>query len=208
MDIFPNLLGDAEFRNFTQQDYAVLSGVLNDTLAKYLSDYIKNPEADPKVVQDIKDNLNDYIESLTFHFILRENGTLDLIGKISPETILSSGADLNDIYTKLKYLEDNISKLRTFIPPRTKTNYTDFVQMISRVVGTMIANNQQPTYPDIMQRIGSNKFVFYIPGDSGHNTGTGIVNSRRRQWTMCLRGLEYKKYCDDNGINLFRRRVF
>lgn len=208
MDIFPNLLGEAEFRYFTETDYACLGDILNDSLAKYLKDYMASPDADKDIVQAISTNIGDLVDGLTFHYTLMDMGIIDLIGRLTPETLITSGADYADIYSKLKYLEDNIGKLRTTIPARSKTAYSQFILAISGVLHRMKLDGTNPTYPNISERIESNKFVFYVPNDKGHNTGTGIVNSHRRQWVMCLRGLEYKNYCDSNGLNYIVRRLF
>lgn len=208
MDIFPNLIGEAEFALFTEQDYLALSGVLNDTLAKYIKDYIENPEANPEVVSAIVSNIGHLVDSLTFHYVLIDKGIIELIGKLSPETLVSSNADFDTIKEKLKFLEDNIGKLRVTITARSKAAYDSFRTSISGVLARQKEAGIEPSYPNLLERIEGNKFAFYVPNDKGHPTGTAVVNSRRRVWVMCLRGLEYKEYCDNHGINYIKRRLF
>ena len=208
MDILPNLLGEAEFRFFTEQDYLALSDILDDSLALWIKRYVENPDADAKVVEDIREHMWSLVESLTFHFKLQEMGMVELIRGLSPENIVQSGIDEESVIKKLKFLEDNIGKLRTVISPRTKTMYENFIASIKGVLSRMSLEGATPTYPDIIKRIESNKFVFYVPNDKGHNTGMNLINSRKKAWTMCLRGLEYKQYCDNAGINYIVRRLF
>ena len=208
MDIFPSLLGEAEFELFTEQDYLALSGVLNDTLAKYIKEYLENPAAKPEVVAAIQKNIGPLINSLTFHYVLFDKGIIDLISKLSPENLVNSSADFEDIKEKLKFLEDNIGNLRVTISARPKSAYQSFITSVKGVLDRQKLSGITPTYPDILARIEGNKFAFYVPNDKGHPTGTQVVNSRRRVWMMCLRGLEYKEYCDNHNVNYIKRRLF
>lgn len=208
MDIIPQILTEREFSEFSWEDYRALQNVLDDTLSKYIKDYISNPEADATIVEAITTYLGPTIESLTFHYDLQERGILDLVSKLSPENLLTTNLDLNDIYAKLSYLEQNVDKLRTMIPGRTKESFNDFLEAIKGVVRRMADKGLQPTYPDVIKRIENNKFIFYVPNDKGHRTGSNVINSRRRQWTMCLRGIEFTKYCEEHNYNYFQRRAF
>jgi len=208
MDIFPNLLGENELKFFNESDFMSLTCVLDDTLAKHIKDYINNPLANTEIISSLDEKFTKTIDSLTFHYTLQEMGIIDLIGRLSPETLLNTNADFGDIKTKLTFLEDNIDKLRVTIPARTKAAYEDFCATMRRVLQRQQEAGVQPTYPDIMKRIEANKFAFYVPNDKGHHTGTAIVNARRRQWMMCLRGLQYKEYCDNKGLNYIKRRLF
>lgn len=208
MDIIPDMLGEAEFSVMKDSDYLVLSGVLDDTLAKYIKDYTKNPNANPAIVESIKRNLSDVIDSLTFHFELQEMGILDLVASLTPETLLVTNADFQDIRVKLKFLEDNYHKLRMVIPARTKAAYSDFCTMLSTLLVREHEQGIEPTYINIKQRLESNKYVFYVPNAKEHTTGCNIINSRKRNWTMCLRGLEFDAHCKEHNVNVFKRRIF
>ena len=208
MDIFPELIGEKEFEYFNAATYTALSEILNDTLAKYLKDYITNPAANVEIVSDIQKYLGEQVESLTFHYVLQDRGIIDLVGHLTPETLIKSDVNREEIKNQLLFLESNINKLRTVIPARTKKAYEAFMSCLSGTLETMRSEGIQPTYPNIIKRIESNKFVFYTPNDKGHTTGSNIINSRRKQWIMCLRGLQYTEYCDANGINYLKRRVF
>lgn len=208
MDILPNILGENEFMFFDEADYICFSGVLDDSLAKLITSYMNNPEAKPEIVAAIKDNLGPVLESLTFHFTLSEMGILDLISHLSPQTLISSNADFDTIKEKLTFLETNVDKLRVNIQARPKSAYESFTSMLARVLAKQKAAGVEPTYPDILSRVQGNKFAFYVPNAKGHPTGTAIVNAKRIPWTICLRGLEYKEYCDNNNINYITRRLF
>lgn len=208
MIIFPEVLGEAELSVFEEKDFNSLSQVLDDTLAKYIKNYIENPEANQDVVKRIQDNIGDLVTSLTLHQVLQDKGIVSLVLSLSPENLLSSGADLRDIKEKLQFLEKYVDKVRTTIAPRSKSAYTDFVVTMRGVVNRMSSLGIPTTFNDVIKRIESNKFMFYIPNDKGHTTGVNIINSKRRQWTLCLRGLEYYEYCEEHGIDYVKRRLF
>lgn len=208
MLIFPDLFGEAELLEFTEKDYAALEGVLDATLSKHLLRYLQNSDANPTLVATIKDCLGKTIESYTFHYVLREKGILELIGSLSPENLLATNADYNDIKDKLTFLDKNLYKLRIEIPARTKTAYEDFIDSMRAVLLRMDDKGIEPSFPNVLERIEVNKFVFYVPNARNHPTGCNIVNSKKRQWIMCLRGLEFKEYCDSKGINYIDRRNF
>lgn len=208
MIVFPDLLGDSELEEFNENDYRALGRVLDSTLAKYLKRYMENPEANKKVVEDLSNYLGDIIESYTFHYTLRDKGILDLIGKLTPETLLTTGANYITIKEQLKFLDDNKGKLLVEIPARSKTAYDEFLSTIRGVLLRMKDKSKEPTYDNLLKRIEVNKHVFYVPGAKSKPTGCNIVNSKKRQWTTCLRGLEFKEYCDSRGINYLQRRSF
>lgn len=208
MVIFPEILGEAELSMFNQNDFQALVLVLDDTLAKYLKDYIENPEADNTVVQLVKDNIGDTITSLTLHQVLYDKGMITLLSSLSPESMLYSGADLQDIKEKLEFLEENVDKVRTIINPRPKYAYESFLTSMKSLTIRMREAGVTPTFDKLVERIQSNKFMFYVPNDKGHSTGVNIINSKRRIWTMCLRGLEYDEYCKEHNLDYIKRRVF
>lgn len=209
MDIFPGLLGETEFRMFTETDYACLHSVLDDTLAKYILDYMCSENADQEIVGSIQKNIGKIVESMTFHLQMRDKGIIDLLKGLSPESIVSLDADsAKDVREKLTFLEDNVDKVRLNIQPRSKKSWEDFYSAMQALHIRMLQSGIRPTYDDMLERLKSNSFIFYVPGDKGHSTGMGLINSRRNQWTICLRGLEYKDYCDSKNINYLERRVF
>ncbi len=208
MVIFPEVLGETEFSMFQQKEFEALSLVLDDTLAKYIKTYMENPEANPDTVESVKKNIGDLVTDLTLHQVLQERGITTLLASLSPESMLTSGADLKDIKEKLTFLEENVDRVRTVIMPRPKVAFEAFRSAMVSLCSRMKSEGVTPTFENIIARIDSNRFMFYVPNDKGHTTGVNIINSRRRYWTMCLRGLEYHEYCEQHGIDYIRRRVF
>lgn len=209
MDVFPDLIGEAEFMFFNDATYSALEGVMDDLVASYLDTYCKDPNANPDIVNSIQEHLGTQIKSLIFHLVLKDKGIVDLITHLSPETVLQlESDDLNNIYDKLKYLNDNINYLMPSIPGRTKEAWSTFYDEFCHVLMRQRSAGVSPTYPNIKERLEANKFVFYVPNSKGHSTYTGIVNSKRRQWTMCLHGIEYDRYCAEHNIQENQRRAF
>ncbi|MCM1218622.1 MAG: hypothetical protein NC548_29385 [Lachnospiraceae bacterium] len=208
MDVFPSLIGELEFSFFSPADYAALRGVLNDVLANDMRAYIDNPLSNPAIVANINKHLGSTIEGLTMHFIMAENGTLELVKSLVPETLPSSNVDLDSLIEKLTFLEQNESKLMTVIPGRKRADYDAFISAINGVLDRMSLNDTTPTYPDILSRIEANSFVFYSPNEKAHNTGSQIISLRKRQWTTVLRGAQFMKRCNEENISYPERRRF
>lgn len=208
MTIIPGLLTDKEFAYFKPEDYAALGKLLNDVLASYLRAYVDNPKADSYVADCIQQFLGSLIESLTFHNILLEKGIIDLVAYITPEALIGENIDTKDAYEKLKFLEDNITKLRMSIPVRKREDWEDFRQCMIIVVSRMRDAGVSPSHPDLISLLDSNKFIFYKPNERPHSTKSGIISSKRRQWTMCLRGIEFLNHCNEKNIPVLSRRVF
>lgn len=209
MDVFPGLIGEKEFSYFTPGDYLALRGVLNDVLAKDLSDYMSNPAANQAVVMEMQKNIGSAIESLTMHFTMSENGTFDLVRSLVPETLPTSNeVDVDELIAKLTFLEQNAPKLMTSIPGRKRIDYDTFLGMLHRVCHRMEEAGEDTTYPDIVGRVEANSFVFYSPNEKPHQTGSQIISLRKRQWQTTLRGAQYMKRCNEEGINYLERRKF
>lgn len=208
MDIFPKLLGETEFKNFTEEDYEKLADVLDDVTANYIVKYMKEPNADADIVSAIQKNLGDKLHTLTFHIELKNSGILDLVNSLSPESLAISQIDLDELIDRLSFLEKNQDSIRSSIPGRTSAACAKFESAMHSVVTRIIVSGGTPTYPDIPKRLAANRFLFYSPGEKEHYTGVGVLNSKKRQWTLTLNGARWLKYCNDNNIPFEKRSAF
>lgn len=208
MDIFPQLIGEKEFRYFTSDDYGALHGVLDEVTAKYLLDYLNNPAGEATVKADIERYLRPSIDSLTFHIKLKEEGYVELVNSLNPESLALSDVDLDDLIKKLSFLEANVSKIKSTIPARTSQAYKNFFAAMTGVSNRMVMSGISLTYADMLDRISANKFLFYTTGEKDHATGVGILNSKRRQWMIALKGANWLKYCKARGITVAERSKF
>lgn len=208
MDIFPKLLGEAEFRNFTESDYAALAAVLDDVTANYICQYRDNPDADQTIVKDINQYLGEILRSLTFHLELKNSGVIELVQSLAPESLPYSQDNLDELIERLSYLEKNQNNIRATIPHRTSSDCAKFGSAIFGVVSRMLQQGITPTYPDIPRRFEANKFLFYQSGEKDHSTGVGILNSKKRQWVLALNGARWLKYCAENNIPYESRSAF
>lgn len=208
MDVFPELLGEKEFLLFEPDDYGNLSRVINDTLAGYLLNYIANPGANPAVVESINKYLGSTINKLTMHTKLQEMGVVDLVTSVAPDQLLSSGYDLDEVIEKLTFLEEHYDEVMFTVPARTKADYEAFMTTMRRIVTKGEASAEGLTYPDVLDRIRDNSFLFYKSNEKSHNTHVNALNSRKRQWTIVLNGARYTKRCEQEGISMLDRRRF
>lgn len=208
MDIFPKLIGEKEFLNFTDEDYAALSAVLDDVTAKYICDYCDNPNADKALVEKIRSHMQETLTSLTFHIELKNNGTVELVKSLSPESLPYADVDLNELIAKLSYLEANQDNIKSTIPGRTREAYERFVASMDMLVSRMKMDGIIPTYPDMVKRIQANKFLFYQSGEKEHTTGIGILNNKKRQWILALNGARWIQYCTEKGLSHSQRSAF
>lgn len=208
MDVFPELLGELEFKFFSPETYEALKGVLDDTLSKDIKDYMENPEADPEVVDCMEQFLGPTLTSMTMHFVLQEKGIIDLIHGLVPETLPSTKVDLDDLIEKLSFLEQNSDKLMTSIPKRNRAAWETFLNSMHGVVSRMREAGVNTTYSNLIARLEANKGVFYVPNGTSHGTKCSAVSMRRRQWLLSLRGAEFMQYCNEHGVNYKDRRRF
>lgn len=208
MDIFPELLGENEFSCFNETDYVALNDVLNDVLAKCIKNYMSNPNANKAIVDAMQTHLGPTIESMTMHFVLEEKGILDLVRSLVPENLPSMDIDLDNLIEQLSFLESNSTKLMTSIPKRSRESWETFHERMKSLRARMLTAGVTPTYSDFIDRIEANKFVFYVPNAKAYSTGSQIVNMKRRQWIISLRGAEYMKYCSERNIPYVERRKF
>jgi len=208
MDIFPKLLGETEFRNFTENDYAALANVLDDVTANYILAYKSKENADPAIVADIDQYLGEKIRALTFHLELKNSGVLDLVNGLSPESLAMSQVDLDDLIERLSFLEENQDSIRSTIPGRNSADCSRFIGAVSSTVARIVMSGGTPTYPDIPRRLEANRFLFYSPGEKEHYTGVGILNSKKRQWTLTLNGARWLKYCSEHNVPFEKRSAF
>lgn len=209
MDPIPEIIGEAEFRNFTKETYAALAKVMDDVIASYLLDYCNAPDADASIKSDIENYLGDLLKQFTFHLLLHEKGIIDMITTLSPETVLTLSKDeIAKIKSNLTYLNDNLDLLMSSIKGRTNAEWQEFKKAYVNVLNHMRLSNLDTTYDDMLNRIEANKFIFYVPNSKGHSTRTGAVYSKKRQWLVCLRGIEFDEYCKQHGITEAMRRMF
>lgn len=211
MDIVKGLLSETEFRLFKAEDYYALECLLDDSLANQLLTYINSTGQDPFVLDNIKCFLLPTIESLTFPLKLHSEGYVEMISKLSPQVVVSTTQDpeyLKKLHGQLRFLEANFDKITARTPARTRSDYDNFLRRMTNLVGRAMSEGIELTYPNLVQRIEANKFVFYSPQDKGHSTMLGNITRRRREWILCLRGLDYKEYCDTKGVPNNLRRVF
>ena len=209
MDIFPRMLGETEFRNFTAEDYAALAGVLDDVTAKYICDYCSNPNADAALVETIQNHLQATLTAFTFHLELKSNGIIDLVKSLAPESLpYATDMNLDELIEKLSYLEEHQNDIKATIPARNRQSYALFKSCISEVIMRERMKGITPTYPDIEKRIDANKFLFYQSGEKEHTTGVGVLNSKKRQWTLVLNGAKWLKYCKEHNLPYDLRSAF
>lgn len=208
MDIFPSLLSETEFSYFVDEDYDALKDVLNDVLAKFIREYMNNPNANPELVAKINEKLGSTIECMTMHFVLEEKGIIDLVKGLVPENLPSMNIDLDNLITQLSFLESNSAKLMTSIPKRSRESWDKFLARMKSLETRMRSQGVTPFYGDFIDRIQANQFVFYVPNAKAYGTGSQIINVKRRQWIISLRGAEYMKYCNERNIPYMERRKF
>lgn len=201
-------MGEAEFRFFTEDDYCSLRKVLDEVISGYILTYLQSPAGDDEVKSEISKNLLTSLESLTFHTVLKERGLVELVRNLSPEGMPGMTSGLDEIIEKLSFLEENSSKIRTTIPGRKSADAADFLYHMTAVNARMRSAGVVPTYPDWVNRLSENRFLFYQTGEHDLKTGVGILNRNRRQWTIALNGARWLKFCNDNAISVTERGRF
>lgn len=208
MDVISGILGETEFSYFTKDDFGTFTKVMDDTVANMVIKYMNDQAADKAVVGLIQENIGEVLRIRTLHKQLHAQGIPQLLTTISPETILTAEIDLDDVYKKLKTLDETSADILSYMPARSKDDFLSFKAMVQSVLVRIQQDGNKPTYPEIIKRIEANSFLFYRPNDRGHNTGVGIIGYSTQRWKQCLRGIEYDMYCHDHNISPIARRAF
>lgn len=208
MDVIEGILGEAEMSMFDADDFGDFYVVLNNLTAWRIREYMQSPDANPSVVEHINKHIGEAVKSLTIAKVLQEEGVMEMLTNINPGTILVYARNNPDCYNKLKMLEDNYTSLRPNNNPPTSKDFQRFKSMLSRVLDRMKANGMTPTYPDIMRRVQENSFLFYSPHMAPRGNNVGMLLTRRNIWHMCFKGLDFDRYCVENGITNAQRRLF
>lgn len=208
MDVLEGLLSEVEFRLFNAGDYLALRDVLDGNIAEQLQRYLDKEGQDPLVVDSIKSFLGPDIEAMTLPKKLRDEGYVELISRMSPQVLIQAYQDpeyIKDVHRKLRFLEANYNRVASTYPERTMEKYQAFLNHMS----IMLCRATEPlTYPDLIARIENNRYMFYAPRGAVQSTYLAPIMKRRRIWLQCLRGLDYKEYCDSRGISFEQRRLF
>lgn len=208
MDVIPGIIGETELRCFNENTFAALKRVLPGSVATYIKNYTNKPDADSQIVALIEQNIGTELHNLTLHLEMQEKGIPELVLALDPLTFLNTYGDDPEVEEKLLYLSENCDKVMFSITPPNTDDYHAFRAALTDVLMNMQMTGVTPTYPDILQRIDANKFIFYASNGKARSTGVGILNTKHQQWMLCLKGLLYRKYCNSLNIPLEYRRIF
>lgn len=208
MDIIPGILTDKEFKYFKESTYAALAAVSADILSNALNAYIDSPEADSDVVESLQEYMGSLLERYRLNKRVLDEDTISYIDSLVPETMASQDVDYTQIVEKLQFLEDSYTNLVISVAPRNRRLFDNFLKEILDVLICMHNKGVSPAYPDIMDRIKGNQFLFYSPNEKTRVTKVSRVVSARRRWTLTLNGAKYLLYCQEHGIGLQERRRF
>lgn len=203
--VIPQLLSEEDFSYFDEDTYNALLPLLDDVLCKYLADYMKNPEANPDVVETIDHYYHGIIESYTLPAKLEEMGVFSLVATITPQAVVNLDIDRNDVIQKLSFLDKHCTKTISSVQPRTAADFHLFEKELAKVAMRKPYANANP---NMLRMIQSNSFIFYMSHEKTRKTGMGLVNSRRRSWLVSLRGAEFLNYCENKNIPVNVRRMF
>lgn len=206
MDIISGIFGEAEFRVMPDEMINCLGRLLDDKLAVRIKTYLLNPQADQEIVERIKSLIGDKIERCTFHEDVLQRGLVDLVSKLSVPTLAYTEVDLPFLETELSWLKQNKDKLKSYIEPRKRDDFQEFLYHIRELQRNMIGKPKE--YTNLVDRVMANKNSFCAANEKPRPTRIGTIVSQSQNWEIGLNGVRFLLYCQRNSIEDWLRREF
>jgi len=185
MDPIPSVLDEQFFSVASEECLISLAALVDDAMAIRLQTFLAAVPESNIAAQNIRKYLGDAIRSATFHLVLKERGTCQLIEKISLETLAGIRIDTTPIIEELEFVQENFQYVQAYLAPRKKTDYETFYALL-------------PT--QYKSKVAANKPVFFQPAARPRPTGASVIINRKETWTIALKGLKYRKYCAGAGL--------
>lgn len=201
MDIIPSFLSDADIEYMDDSLILALGGVCNHIISAYIKSYMDNPEADKAVAERLKSLIGSTVTKNTFYREVIDNGTRDIINSFSLEAIAEQDLDLGMIYESIQYINKNKEKIIAQVDPRTKEEYTKFLEeaeKFDKKTGSFVSALQ---YPYLSKRIKANKRIFYSPNESATPTRMKAIINKYSELEIADKGIQYINYCREHGVS-------
>lgn len=203
--IIEQLLSEAELINMDADDYGAVNGILNRGLAKDFYDYLDNPQANPKVKEDVNKYLGSRIRSLLFPDMLKEEGVVQAVVDLRLADIAEGVYDCDKQLPLLKRAVESRNDLIDTYPLRTKSAYDNYYKMIT----TLERTAKTPFYyKDQAQRLAYNKDFLFDKAKTAAYTGLSPVIRKQTTIAMAIRGIEYLQAAAAKGVDEVDRRFF
>lgn len=207
--IIPGLLYDDDFKFFNEETYCALDGVLNDVLAGMIRKYVKNPNADPEVLEAMEKTIMHTVRSYTLHLELEERNIFELLKNLQPEVILQTDPSYRaQVLESLLYLNDNVKNVIATIPARTKVKYENWKKALLSVQEAMRAQGVTWKVPNLFQIMEANKSLFFEPREKDRYLPSNSVLNKRDKWLLALRAIQWDNYCNEHGVGIDQRLSF
>lgn len=206
MDVISGIFGEAEFRAMPDEMIVCLGRLLDDKLATRIKNYLTAPQADKELVGRIKTLIGDKIEKCTFHVDVLQRGSVELISKLSVPTLAYREVDLNFLDTELSWLKQNKDKLKSYIEPRKREDFQEFIYHLKELQKAMIGKPKE--YSNLLERVTANKNAFCAANEKPRPTRIGTIVSQSQNWEVGLNGVKFLIYCQNNNVEDWLRREF
>lgn len=206
MDVIPGIFGEKEFAMMSDDMICTLGLLLDDKVSLVLLNYMENPEADPAIVEHINRLIGDKIAKCTFHLKVIESGVIDTVRSLSFQNLAYGDVDYDAIEKQLSFLEENKSKLKSYIEPRETKDFAEFLKCVQELSKNMVGKPKD--YDNLPARVKANKEFFCSSHERSRATKVGIAISKATEWEIELNGARYLQYCNKQGISGWTRREF
>lgn len=177
MDPIKDVLDERFFTVASPECLSALSKLVDDALALRFQKYLESTTVDNPTAVTINKYLGAAIKAATFHLQLIERGSSTVVEKLELETIASMRFDQKSVIDELEFIQANIQYVRSYIEPRKKVDYEEFVSLL-------------PT--GYRAKVQANRVMFYQPRARARATGVGIIIRKKDIWTIALKGLKFR----------------
>ena len=202
MDVIKGFLSEQEVLDMPVNTLVAFSKTFSVTMKKYVSEYMENPEADPKVVDKLSVTVGDDVAISTFHYVVRGKG----IPKLLYETRLTNMAqlvqnnelNLREYIDTLNWLTENESKIKPEIAPRNKSNFDVALEAMKE----FMADRSVTHTHDLVSLMTIYKDKLFCPKrEKAQSTGLSRLVENKKDRKLQLKAAEYHLCCQENNVS-------
>jgi len=199
--IISGVLGESELSYFNVDTYNAFNKLINKKIAMCLSRYWENKNADQETVRISKEQLGSTVSGIMNNELLNTTEVQNLIQAMTTIDLQNDFSDLKDLNTKLSKLDDMLNSCTTYIQPRTKEDFDEFIHEYKLILNLMEEDGVPTTYPNILDYVKDNSAVLYQPFEKITQLPSANVKRLRDSWYSVKKGIDWITYCRDNNIS-------
>ena len=205
MIILEGILGEEELLFFTEETYKCFTKLLNKYIAFKLEDYMNNPEANPILVEQLRENMGDAIALICNNKKFQEPKLRALIFNMQTYDPYDPDNNNSEIKQTLLQIDEILATCRLTISPRNKKDYEEFLCQMRNIIAIQYQTGMESSIPNLMDSILANSQVLYNRFETETPLEAMSVSKYRDTWYSAKCGIEWSDYTANNKLNYKER---